>query len=62
MLSWSVIKYSAKYEAAGKLNHIREVIKWGTYYFLKTFKNTADTINSVAAQVITVNYLVDSLS
>ncbi|CAK9141032.1 unnamed protein product [Ilex paraguariensis] len=51
MLSWSVIEYSAKYEAAGELNHVKEIIKWGTDYFLKTFNSTADTINSVAAQV-----------
>ncbi|KAI4375512.1 hypothetical protein MLD38_013372 [Melastoma candidum] len=51
MLSWSVIEYSAKYEAAGELGHIKEIIKWGTDYFLRTFNHTADTINSVAAQV-----------
>lgn len=51
MLSWSVIEYSAKYEAAGELNHIKEIIKWGTDYLLKTFNNTADTISTIAAQV-----------
>jgi len=51
MLSWSVIEYSAKYEAAGELAHVKELIKWGTDYFLKTFNNTADTINLIAAQV-----------
>lgn len=52
MLSWSVIEYSAKYEAAGELNHVKDVIKWGTDYFLKTFNHTADSINSLAAQVL----------
>ncbi|KAH9750098.1 Endoglucanase 25 [Citrus sinensis] len=28
MLSWSVIEYRAKYEAAGELNHVKEIIKW----------------------------------
>ncbi|KAG5548906.1 hypothetical protein RHGRI_014312 [Rhododendron griersonianum] len=51
MLSWSVIEYSAKYEAAGELSHIKDVIKWGTDYFLKTFNNSADTIDRIAAQV-----------
>lgn len=51
MLSWSVIEYSAKYEAAGELDHVKEIIKWGTDYFLKTFNSTADTITSLAAQV-----------
>ncbi|MBA0724557.1 hypothetical protein Golax_021242 [Gossypium laxum] len=51
MLSWSVIEYSAKYEAAGELNHVKEIIKWGTDYLLKTFNNSADTIDKIAAQV-----------
>lgn len=33
MLSWSVIEYNAKYEAAEELTHIKDVIKWGTDYF-----------------------------
>ncbi|GAB2278280.1 hypothetical protein Dimus_012970 [Dionaea muscipula] len=51
MLSWSVIEYSAKYEAAGELNHIKDIIKWGTDYFLKTFNSSADTIDRLVAQV-----------
>ncbi|CAA7037354.1 unnamed protein product [Microthlaspi erraticum] len=51
LLSWSVIEYSAKYEAAGELNHVKEVIKWGTDYFLKTFNSSADTIYVMVEQV-----------
>ncbi|EPS69180.1 hypothetical protein M569_05586 [Genlisea aurea] len=51
MLSWSVIEYSAKFEAAGELNHIREIIKWGTDYFLKTFNSTSDSISILVSQV-----------
>ncbi|XP_042451382.1 endoglucanase 9-like [Zingiber officinale] len=51
MLSWSVIEYSAKYEAAGELDHIKEIIKWGVDYLLKTFNSSADTIDRIAAQV-----------
>ncbi|KAK1360393.1 Endoglucanase [Heracleum sosnowskyi] len=51
MLSWSVIEYSAKYEAAGELNHIKDVIKWGTDYLLKTFNSSADTIDRLVTQV-----------
>ncbi|KAL1811743.1 endoglucanase 9 [Daucus carota subsp. sativus] len=51
MLSWSVIEYSAKYEAAGELNHIKDIIKWGTDYLLKTFNSSADTIDRVVMQV-----------
>ncbi|KAH7666145.1 Glycoside hydrolase family 9 protein [Dioscorea alata] len=51
ILSWSVIEYSAKYEAAGELQHVKEIIKWGTDYLLKTFNSSADTIDRIAAQV-----------
>lgn len=51
LLSWSVIEYSAKYEAAGELAHVKELIKWGSDYFLKTFNNSADTITKLVSQV-----------
>mgnify|MGYP002776915382 CR=1 FL=1 len=51
VLSWSVIEYSAKYEAMGELDHVKDIIKWGTDYILKTFNKTADSINQVYAQV-----------
>ncbi|KAL0549746.1 hypothetical protein IC582_014234 [Cucumis melo] len=51
MLSWSVIEYSAKYEAAGELNHVKDIIKWGSDYFLKTFNHTADSISTIVMQV-----------
>ena len=51
MLSWSVIEYSAKYEAAGELDHVKEIIKWGTDYFLKTFNSSADTVDRMVSQV-----------
>ncbi|KQK21861.1 endoglucanase 9 [Brachypodium distachyon] len=51
LLSWSVIEYSAKYEAAGELGHVRDTIKWGADYLLKTFNSTADTIDRLVAQV-----------
>ncbi|KAG0496088.1 hypothetical protein HPP92_000661 [Vanilla planifolia] len=51
MLSWSVIEYSAKYEAVGELAHVRQIIKWGADYLLKTFNSSADTIDRITAQV-----------
>uniref|UniRef100_A0A0D6QVT8 Endoglucanase n=1 Tax=Araucaria cunninghamii TaxID=56994 RepID=A0A0D6QVT8_ARACU len=51
MLSWSVIEYSSKYETAGELTHVKEIIKWGTDYLLKTFNSSADTIDKIYAQV-----------
>lgn len=58
MLSWSVIEYSAKYEAAGELSHVKDIIKWGTDYFLKTFNSTADSIDQLVMQVNTMELLV----
>lgn len=55
MLSWSVIEYSAKYKAAGELDHVKDLIKWGTDYLLKTFDSSADTIDRLNAQVIALN-------
>ncbi|KAL7592827.1 endoglucanase 25 [Lactuca sativa] len=51
LLSWSVIEYSGKYEAVGELAHVRDIIKWGTDYFLKTFNSSADSISQLVAQV-----------
>ncbi|XP_042459844.1 endoglucanase 10-like [Zingiber officinale] len=42
---------AAKYEAAGELEHVKGIIKWGTDYLLKTFNSSADTIDSIVAQV-----------
>lgn len=51
ILSWSVIEYKEKYEAMGELNHVRDLIKWGSDYILKTFNKSADSISQVYAQV-----------
>lgn len=51
MLSWSVIEYSRKYEAIGELNHVKEIIRWGTDYILKTFNSSATSINVIYCQV-----------
>ncbi|GLJ54225.1 hypothetical protein SUGI_1162870 [Cryptomeria japonica] len=51
MLSWSVIEYSGKYESSGDLNHVKEIIKWGTDYILKTFNSSSDDITVVYSQV-----------
>lgn len=51
LLSWSVIEYKAKYQAAGELNHVKEIIKWGTDYMLKTFNYSSPHVDRVFAQV-----------
>ena len=53
VLSWSVIEYSAKYEAMGELDHVKDIIKWGTDYMLKTFNASAPSIDFLWAQVTT---------
>ncbi|CAI9769260.1 unnamed protein product [Fraxinus pennsylvanica] len=49
--SWSAIEYSAKYEADGKLAHVKDIIKWGTDYFHKTFDFTPRSIDRIVLQV-----------
>lgn len=35
LLSWTVIEYSHKYAAFGQLEHVMDIIKWGSDYLLK---------------------------
>ncbi|CAL9136954.1 unnamed protein product [Musa acuminata var. zebrina] len=51
LLSWSVIEYSNKYKDIGEYDHVRELIKWGTDYLLKTFNSSATTITKIYSQV-----------
>ncbi|KAG6504411.1 hypothetical protein ZIOFF_036744 [Zingiber officinale] len=51
LLSWSVIEYSAKYESTKELHHIKEIIRWGVDYLLKTLNSSADTTNNIVAEV-----------
>ncbi|XP_075507795.1 endoglucanase 25-like [Primulina tabacum] len=37
ILSWTVIEYQQKYADLGELDHIKDIIKWGTDYLLKVF-------------------------
>lgn len=47
LLSWSVIEYHDKYADIGELDHVKDIIKWGSDYLLKLFvppHTTSDTI------------------
>ncbi|XP_051139484.1 endoglucanase 25-like [Andrographis paniculata] len=37
LLSWTVVEYHRKYEDVGELDHVKDVIKWGSDYLLKLF-------------------------
>uniref|UniRef100_A0A803KMJ8 Endoglucanase n=1 Tax=Chenopodium quinoa TaxID=63459 RepID=A0A803KMJ8_CHEQI len=51
MLSWSVIEYPHKYQAINEYDHVRDLIKWGTDYLLKTFNSSATQIDKIYSQV-----------
>ncbi|GFP97821.1 endoglucanase 7 [Phtheirospermum japonicum] len=37
LLSWTVVEYGQKYAYIGELDHIKDIIKWGSDYLLKLF-------------------------
>ncbi|KAJ7965418.1 Endoglucanase [Quillaja saponaria] len=37
LLSWTVIEYHSKYADIGELDHVKDIIKWGSDYLLKVF-------------------------
>ncbi|XP_054798376.1 LOW QUALITY PROTEIN: endoglucanase 9-like [Prosopis cineraria] len=37
LLSWTVIEYQGKYAYIGELDHVRDIIRWGSDYLLKAF-------------------------
>ncbi|KAM5571207.1 endoglucanase 25 [Rosa sericea] len=56
LLSWTVIEYHQKYADIGELDHVKDIIKWGSNYLLKVFvppNATSDTI--LYSQIGTAN-------
>ncbi|XP_055835331.1 endoglucanase 9-like isoform X1 [Solanum dulcamara] len=54
LLSWTVIEYHEKYEDIGELDHVTDIIKWGSLYLLKLFvppNNSSSTSARVYSQV-----------
>ncbi|KAH9545068.1 hypothetical protein CY35_12G029600 [Sphagnum magellanicum] len=49
LLSWGAIEYGSRYEAIGEMEHIMEIIKWGTDYILETFN--ASNVDKIYVQV-----------
>ncbi|KAI5589364.1 hypothetical protein BDE02_05G157600 [Populus trichocarpa] len=48
LLSWTVIEYHDKYDSIGELDHVKDIIRWGSDYLLKIF----DPPNSTTAPII----------
>ncbi|KAH6824076.1 hypothetical protein C2S53_004042 [Perilla frutescens var. hirtella] len=46
LLSWTVIEYQQKYADIGELDHIKDIIKWGSDYLLKLFISPNSTSDS----------------
>ncbi|PIA47779.1 hypothetical protein AQUCO_01400403v1, partial [Aquilegia coerulea] len=59
LLSWTVIEYHEKYSNVGELDHVKDIIKWGSDYLLKVFvppNATSDsTLYSQASDLCTDN-------
>lgn len=50
LLSWTVIEYHQKYEGIGELEHVKNIIKWGSDYLLKLFSyptNASSSSNTI---------------
>ncbi|KAG6531242.1 endoglucanase 25-like [Zingiber officinale] len=43
LLSWSVIEYSPKYAAIRELEHVKDIIKWGSDYLLKLLQSNSSS-------------------
>ncbi|KAF6163630.1 hypothetical protein GIB67_036090 [Kingdonia uniflora] len=43
LLSWSVIEYNQKYVDIGEIEHVKDIIRWGSDYLLKVGSTTNDT-------------------
>ncbi|XP_008786534.2 endoglucanase 10-like [Phoenix dactylifera] len=43
LLSWTVIEYHQKYAEIGQLDHIKDIIKWGSEYLLKLYIPSGST-------------------
>lgn len=46
LLSWTVIEYHEKYADIGELEHVKDIIKWGSDYLLKVFVPPNSTTDS----------------
>ncbi|XP_052188725.1 endoglucanase 25-like [Diospyros lotus] len=58
LLSWTVIEYHQKYADIGELDHVKNIIKWGSDYLLKLFvpaNSTSNQATTLYSQVGSTN-------
>ncbi|KAK4340909.1 hypothetical protein RND71_039410 [Anisodus tanguticus] len=48
LLSWTMIEYHDKYEDIGELDHVKDIIKWGSLYLLKLIVPTNNSSSASA--------------
>ncbi|KAH0681336.1 hypothetical protein KY284_022421 [Solanum tuberosum] len=51
LLSWTVIEYHEKYEDVGEIDHVKDIIKWGSLYLLKLFVPPNNSSARIYSQV-----------
>jgi len=58
LLSWTVMEYQSKYADIGELDHVRDIIRWGSDYLLKVFTppNSADGSNLMLYSQASYNF------
>ncbi|KAJ6412549.1 hypothetical protein OIU84_005577 [Salix udensis] len=47
LLSWTVIEYHDKYGSIGELDHVKDIIRWGSDYLLKIFDHPNSTTSPI---------------
>jgi len=55
LLSWTVIEYHEKYEDVGEIDHVKDIIKWGSLYLLKLFVPPNNSSARIYSQVLIKN-------
>ncbi|OAY23629.2 hypothetical protein MANES_18G088700v8 [Manihot esculenta] len=47
LLSWTVIEYHEKFADIGELDHVKDIIRWGSDYLLEIFVPPNSSLNSI---------------
>nr|QCQ73724.1 endo-(1,4)-beta-D-glucanase [Litchi chinensis] len=52
LLSWTVIEYHEKYADIGELEHVKDIIRWGSDYLLKVVVSQNSTTADMAGEIM----------